>query len=310
MIVIFLASTIIAASNESIEAAHSIAQAKINLIEIQERQIPTSNANESYQEALQLYDAQMALEELHKKARFDLIMEYTANVAEIKKVAFNAQDELNIFVRVFKSSNQSMNLSAMFNDYEAILQSFEEERFEDTINLIEEGYATLSEVQSSQTTFNIFYASTTKNIKDFFATQWKTILIIIGAIFLFLLLFWNTLLRLKIRSELHTLIIRRKSLKELIKKLQSDYFTHKNIPASSYQIKLKKFESMILDINRQIPLLKEDMVKIETKKTPTYLPKDKMKKSLPSGTRAKKQIRRSKINKPSKNYTSHRRKQN
>jgi len=265
IIAILLIPTIIAVSNESIEALQLINQAEKDIIEMQERQISVNNANESYQEALQLYSAQMALEKLRKTSRFNLVVQYTTDITEIKKIAFRAQDELNIFIKVFGSANQSMDLSSMFNDYNLVLLSFEEERFKDTIKLIEEGYDTLSEVQSSQTKLNIFYTSTAKTLQNFFKTQWKTILILIGTVLMFLFIFQSSLSRFRIRVELHNLILRKKSIKGLIKKLQSDYFVRQNLPTYSYHIKLKKFESMILDIDRQIPLLKEDMVKLGEK---------------------------------------------
>lgn len=288
IIIIFLIPTILAVSNESVETSQLIDQAKQDLIEMQERQISVNRINESYQEALQLYDAQMALEKLHKEAKFDLIIEYTANIAEIKKTAFRAQDELNIFIEVFNSVNQSINLSSMFDDYSAIILSFKEERFEDTIELIEEGYNILSEIQSSQTALNLFYVSTTRTLKNFFRTQWKTITFVTSTVLLLLFIFWNTLSRFKIRINLQNFILQKKSIKRLIKQLQSNYFIHKNISTSSYNIKLNKFESMILDINRQIPLLKEDMVKLKGKrKVAVRLPKEKKK-----AVKGKKSLRR------------------
>lgn len=280
MFLIFMAPVVLAASNESIEASGLINQAKEDLMEMQEREILTNRANESYQEALQLYDAQMALERLHRNARFNLIIEYTTNVAEIKEMAFKAQDELNVFVKVFDSANKSMNISSIFDDYNTVVLSFEEERFEDTIKLIEAGYITLSEIQSSQTTINLFYSSTTKTLKNFFKTQWKTLTFVTIGILLFFFLFWNALSRFKIHINLQNLIIQKKSIRGLIKKLQSDYFIHQNISASAYNIRLKKFESMILDIDRQIPLLREDIIKLNGKgRAMVYLAGDKVKKT-------------------------------
>lgn len=269
IILLLLTPVILAGSNESIEASEFIAQAKQDLIEMQDRQISTNRANESYQEALQLYDAQMALERLHKNAKFDLIKRYTTEVTEIKRIAFEAQDELTVFIEVFDSANQSADLSSMFDDYNAVILSFNEERFEDTIKLIEGGYDKLSEVQSSQTTINLFYTSTTKTLKNFFKTQWKTIILVISVILLFLFLFWKAISRIKLHLDLQNLRIQKESIKKLLKKLQSDYFIHKNISASSYNIKLKKFGSMILDIDRQIPLLRESAIKLKEKEKAT-----------------------------------------
>jgi len=60
------------------------------------------------------------------------------------------------------------NLSAMQDDYNAIILSFNQERFEDTLTLINKGYDDISNIQSSQTAVNAIYLATSRSVKDFF----------------------------------------------------------------------------------------------------------------------------------------------
>ncbi len=262
MAIILLSSMVLAANNNSTVAFKSLEQARQDLTELQARHIPTSRANESYQEALQLYSAQMALEKLNEDANFGLVIKYANDVGKIKKIAIKADDELGVFKEVFASANKSTNLSSMYDDYDTIILSFNQERFEDTSKLIDTGYNTLSRVQSSQTTLNLFYASTTQTIEIFFRTHWKIISAISGGIIFLLLVFRSAISKLGARRKLRNLAIQKETLGKLIKKLQTDYFIRKSISASSYRIRLKKFENMILDINRQIPMVRENIVKL------------------------------------------------
>ena len=57
---------------------------------------------------------------------------------------------------------------------------FDEERFEETITLVDEGYKRLSEIEASQTTVRLFYSTTTKTLKTFFIENWKKLTIFIN----------------------------------------------------------------------------------------------------------------------------------
>ncbi len=252
----------LSASNESIQASELVAQARQDIIEMQARNISVVRVNESYQDAFQLYSAQKALENTGKRAKYDLVIEYAVHVNDIKKSAFKADDELRIFLEAYDSSAEKINLSEMDEDYNAIIVSFKEERFEDTLELIDIGYERLSEVQSSQTAVRLFYSTTSRTLKNFFINNWLKLVIGIVVVITFLIIFKKALSKfLLVRKEKY-LSLQKNVLNSLIKELQKNYFKTKKTSEVEYRVKLKKFKEMILDINRQIPLLKEEMVKL------------------------------------------------
>ena len=51
-----------------------------------------------------------------------------------------------------------------------------------------------------------------------------------------------------------------------MKKLQSGYFKTKNISETEYYSKTDRFKEMVRDIDRQIPLLKEQLISVEKEK--------------------------------------------
>lgn len=253
-------------SNESIQVKKLISQAEKDIKEMFERNISINRVNETYQEAIQLYSAQLALEEKGSKANYKLVTEYASKISSVKKIALEANDELKIFNETFENTEKEANLSEMQDEYNQIIISFNEERFEDTLELIKKGYERISEIQSSQTAVKMVYLSTTKTIKDFFTRQGLKIAII-GIIALFLLLiFWNTLTKIRMRIKLNNLIIQKKAVNGLIKDMQTNYFKTKKISESEYKIKLKKYEELIRDIDRQIMVLKEEIFKVNKKK--------------------------------------------
>jgi hypothetical protein len=253
-------------SNESIQAKESLAQAEKDIFEMMEKNISINRVNETYQEALQLYSAQFALEEKGSKANYKLIIEYVSEIGSIKENALEANDELKIFVETYQDAEKTTNLSEMQDDYNNILASFQDERFEDTPTLINQGYDRISEIQSSQTALNSFYLATSSTIKNFFRENWLRILIILSLTLFFVLIFWNNLKKLRMRMKFNHLMTQKKALNTLIQNMQKSYFKTKKLSETEYTIKLKKFKELIRDIDRQIMVLKEEMFKVKKKR--------------------------------------------
>ena len=253
-------------SNESIQAKEALAQAERDIFEMIDKNISINRVNETYQEALQLYSAQSALEEKGSKANYKLIIEYASKISSIKKTALEANDNLKIFIETFEEAEKDTNFSGMQEEYNQVIISFDEERFEDTLKLINQGYDRISEIQSSQTALNSFYLATSKTIKNFFKENWLRIIIILSLTLFFVLIFWNNLKKLRMRMKFNHLMTQKKAVNTLIQNMQKSYFKTKKLSETEYDIKLKKFKELIRDIDRQIMVLKEEVFKQKIKK--------------------------------------------
>jgi hypothetical protein len=224
--------------------------------------------NDTYQKAYQVYQAQVSLEEKNKKGDYTIVLSYSQEMQNIAKTAFKANDEIKIFEEAYKDTT-SEKISELAQDYADLEQAynkiklaFQEERFEDSLTLIDEGYAKLSEVQSKQTTARLLYSATTRTLKNFIQTNWKIILTFLVVIILILIVFQTAIRQYLIKKKINNLYIRKDTLNSLVKKLQNDYFKTKKISETEYHVKTDKFKEMIRDIDRQIPLLKEDLAKV------------------------------------------------
>jgi len=248
-------------SNESIQARESLDLAEDGIFEMVEQGVPTARVNETYQEALQLYSAQLALEAKRGRAKYNLILDYTEDINSIKEDALEANDELKIFKETFEDVSKDTNFSEMQEEYDQVIISFKEERFEDTLELIDEGYNRISEIQSSQTTTRLFYSSVSQTIKNFFVNNWITIVVVLLIIIVLILIFWNTLKRLRMRMRFNHLVIQKGAINNLMKGMQKGYFKTRKVSGTDYKIKLKKFKELIRNIDRQLMVLKEEKFK-------------------------------------------------
>jgi hypothetical protein len=230
-----------------------------------ERGIPTQRVNETYLEAQEYYEDQVLLERLGRKSRYDLVLESSNIILKLKELSFLASDELSVFLETYEEVSGEVDLSGMDEEYNQILISFEEERFEEVFDLIENGYGLLSEIQSSQATSNIFYDVTTRNLKKIFIENWKLILSILIILLILFFIFHRSITIWYSQRKLRHLQVKKHSVNLLIKNLQNSYFKKKDIPSSEYHVKLKVFKEMLIDIDRQIPLFKKKSSQLSKK---------------------------------------------
>jgi len=253
-------------SNESLTAKDSLIQSEKDIFDMVNRNISIKRVNETYQEAWQFYTAQFALDEKGGRANYDLVMKYTLDISNIKKFAIEANDELKIFNENYGDVKKETNLSDMDQEYNQIILSFKEERFEDTLVLIKKGYDKISEIQSSQTAVNAVYSATAKTLKNFFIKNWLRIIIIIFILLVVFIIFHSALNKLMTRIRLNNLIVQKRAIKGLIKDIQESYFKKRSMSEAEYTIKLKKYEELTRDIDRQIMILKEEIFKLSKAK--------------------------------------------
>jgi hypothetical protein len=258
-------SNVVALSEQASNASVSLSVAKSDIDDVLSRGLSVSRMNESYFEALQIYDAQLNLEKLNRKTNYEIVLKYTSDIRIIKENELLAKDELDVFINEYASMNNSLDLSEMNELYNNILKSFSEERFEDTLKLIPEGYDSLTSIQSSQTALNVFYSATSSSIKNFFYNNWIKLVVIFSLIFLFWIFFHTPIRRWNVRRKINSLEVRKNTLKSLMKNLQKQYFESKKISEQEYVVKMKSFDDLLLDITRQILLLKEEIDKQEIK---------------------------------------------
>lgn len=277
-------------SEESIAAKSNLNLANDSIQEMNQREIPTKRVQEIYEEANQLYASKILLEMDGRKANYDLVNKYCSQILEISEIALITKDEFLIFNDEYKIAKEDSDLTDFEEDYTKINNSFYEERFEDTRNLIKEGYITISRIQSEQTKARAFYLSTTKTLENFFKENWEKLLIILFSAMIIGLIIRKSLTIYFLKRKLKYLDLQEQSLKRLIKLAQKEYFRTKNISSLEYNIKINKYGSMIRDISRQRMVIREELYKRKNaKEIEKGIQKEKPEKQIQKNQNSKKQ---------------------
>jgi membrane protein insertase Oxa1/YidC/SpoIIIJ len=226
-----------------------------------------NKVNDTIREAKNFYDNQVSLMEKQKNSDFSKVLAYCEKIIQIQEDALKASYELASLLKFYNISLSSrMNTSTADLIILEINNEIRDERYENVPALIDNAYSEISKIQASQTTLGIFYKSTTRNIRTFLYKNWKWLSILIVVLIILYLVFKKRIMIYFIKKKMYYLEIRKNTLKELVMQTQKGYFQDNKISEGTYAIKTKKYAELIRDIDRQIPLLKEEIASLGSRK--------------------------------------------
>lgn len=222
--------------------------------------------NDSLRKAEDIYIAQL---EKEKKgtADFSLVIDYCKKIKEIKKNALLARDEFESLLKFYNETvSQDINSTEILKLFDQIKKEIVNERYENALEMIKNAYDRIEKIEAEYSTLKVYYRATANVIRLFIEDNWIYIVSVCLLLAIIILIFHKQIAKARIRREIKKLNLRKNILKDLIKKTQREYFEEGKISESTYKIRIKKFGTMINDIDRKIPLLIEELAKLEKKK--------------------------------------------
>ncbi len=233
------------------------------MFEMQEDGFNIVRMNDTLKAARQIYEGQMNIK-TESLRDFTLIDSYMEEIDSLKAQGYITKDEITYVYGIYddiKLENPQIDLTDAETIIEEMQFGFDSERYDEAYDLAKEAYSKLVEIEGQYTALNLAYKTTTQTLKSFFVNNWMTILIVLVVALILYLIIKNRLRIILIRFKLKKLARESQVLEELIKTTQKDYFENDKMSESTYRIRIKKFSDLMRDINRQIPLLKEELAK-------------------------------------------------
>jgi len=238
--------------------------------EMQNESFNVKSINESLVRAQNTFNAHLVLKEQNKKYDFSLVLPDCETIRAIRENASSSRDELIALMKFYNESYVAgMNTSKIDALIEEIKKEIEDERYGKVKSLIDRGYTEIIEAKSSYTTFNLFMSTTTRGLKSFFFNNWIYIASFFGILIILFIIYKKKISVWLIQRKIERLEIRKKTLRGLIMQTQKDYFQNGKIPEGVYTVRTKKFAELIRNIDRDIPLLREGLARIEKSKRKT-----------------------------------------
>ncbi|OYT35844.1 hypothetical protein B6U91_02350 [Candidatus Pacearchaeota archaeon ex4484_71] len=227
----------------------------------------TERVEDIFEELETVYDAQVILERDNRKNNFSKVIPYCEQIEKIKNKAFDVLFSFQALKEFYSNEDmEGMNTSSINSIINEIQSEIESERYEKVPPLIDAAYLEIGNVKAEYTTLNLIYKTTARGLKHFFMKNGVTLLILFVILLLLYLFYRKTISKWLIKRKIEDLELKRSTLKKLIQKTQKKYFEKGDMSETEYQIRTKNFAELIRDINRQIPLLKESLARLNYKK--------------------------------------------
>jgi len=252
----FTAEDSLTCINESVKIIENMATLNFSIIRL----------NDSLNTARDYYNAQLALQKKGKKPDFLKVDSSCQEIVKVSRLGLDSKDQIQAFLIFYNNSILlGMNTSTIEQIINQMTLEMDSERYEQISGLVDKAYAELSNKRAEYTVLNVFYKNTTRGIKIFLVNNWKLLTGIILVLIIGFIFYRVRIAKWLIMRKITSLEIRKRTIKELIMQTKKDYFQTGKIPEGDYNIKTKKFAELIRDIDRQIPLLKEELIKIDKK---------------------------------------------
>ncbi|MCX6748817.1 MAG: hypothetical protein NT076_04385 [Candidatus Pacearchaeota archaeon] len=244
------------------KAFNCIEESKATMAELEKAKFNIIRVNDSLHKAENLYQAQLVLELQKNNPDFSSVIPHCQEISNIRNQAYKVRDELYSALIFYNETSLKVNMSESDSLLEQINQEIQDERYEQALVLIEELNKEIIELQAQATRLNIFYEATSRGIKQFFMKNWIYIAAIVIILIILYFIYKKRIAKFLIKRKISGLELKKDTLKNLIKKTQYEYFQEGKIAEGIYNIRTKKFAELIRDVERQLPLLQEDLEKI------------------------------------------------
>lgn len=266
IIFLFNAKMVSAERNLTIEeqSAECLSDSQDILNELLEHGFNIERVNDTLKTAYNLYDGQLALKQKNQKYDLSSVLIYCDEIKNIRETAYIARDEYDALSKFYKESfdfEREIDIQSIKIIFDEIENEIESERYEKVPPLVDKAYQEIVDVQAEQTTLKVFYENTARGLKRFFEKNWIFLSSFIVLAVVFYFVYNKAISKWIIRRKIQELKLRRETLKKIIQGAQKDYFQDGKISEGVFNIKTKKIAELIRDLDRQIPMLYEELVK-------------------------------------------------
>jgi|SRR3989338_1713923 len=245
-------------SEEAIAIASQIQEAEAALILMQQQGFPIIRYNDTLLIAKQSYQAQLALEERGDPSDFYIVNQKLEELKDLSKLAAETSDKLKALKQQIELTS-SINLTSVNELYQKAEEAYKSERYEEADDLIAQAHKRIEELESLDTKLKAFYAATSANFISFIKQRWQWILLTIAIMGIIGYPSYKAASIYIIKQKIQHLHQRKDTIKDLIAKSQKEYFEGGQLSESTYKTRIKKYAELLRDINRQIPLLNEEL---------------------------------------------------
>jgi hypothetical protein len=244
------------------ETMSGLAAANASVARMRDAGLPYLRANDLLEIAQQWFDGQTSLELSGASPDYEFSMQKISEILEIEQSSLAVSDDLKVLSVRIQDADKDAGLSGAKLLMADAAQEFRDGRIEESKALINQAYDEVSNAEYQAVHSRTMLESTRRNIETFLEENWRIILALFMLAILLSFLFQKQIRRFIVRARLNSLMHEREVVASMLKTLQRDYFGKKTVSELTYRVKTKKYADIVRNINRQIPLMKEELKRI------------------------------------------------
>lgn len=204
-----------------------------------------------------LLTARRTIEGEKVEANYTLVVEKAREISVRKQKAYEISDSLRALeLRIKDVDVKGLNTTKAKEFYVLAAAAFENENYDEAVELAFQGNKDLSNVEAEATLLRARYDAARGNIISYMEQNARKILLILGIFSLLGFVFYNRLTAAMTRRKLQDMELERGVLTELMKKAQIERFEKGSLPKRAYEVRMGKYRERMLEINRTIPVLR------------------------------------------------------
>ncbi len=276
---IFTALTVSVLSVTYGEVSSELETAEGKLEDMEDNEIPTSEAEKIFEDARDSLESQRYLETMGEEPDYEGVQELVDRLFEKTDNSLRARDELDVLEERLEElkDDETLEISEAEQSYERAVEEFEDQNFESALESVDETYERISEARSAQARVQAYAESRGQNLLEFAASAREdffenpvrysvTGLLILSVFFVLSKIF----IRFRNKRELKKERNKVEALNSLIEDLQTSYYENDDISTMEYKVKFEKFEEMEREAKKKIRSIEK---KLENDSISSFIPK-------------------------------------
>lgn len=226
------------------------------------QQIGETQSEEQKKYAMGLYLAALEAARTEAGENYTKIGENYTKVVEIsdlirdrKEQAYKLMDDLELLELDMNALNRTIaNYSAADYLYEKARTAFQEERYEESRDMINQTYESITTITIESTRLRALLKASKRTIVNFAREHWQGIIITAVVLVILGLYVYDKASFIRLKRKIKDMTIEDSTLMKLMKEAQKDYYQEGEISRKMFDIKMQKYKERKTEIKEQLPV--------------------------------------------------------
>lgn len=249
-----MVSTAAQISNIS-QANQSLQKAEQAIDRMEEIGLSTDRVEDIYSSTSKSFRAQQSLE----NPEYSEVISDSKTVVKLKDKSIRIYDEIQAFNETLRDlgDRAALDLNSTKLAFKAAVEDLRAERYSEADTHLKDARKRLSTARSGLNQAQAYYQARTNEVLQFIRQNTAAVASGGFGFLLFILIGFNELKHLRIRSKVNHLEDKRDVVEELMRDNEKEYYVERNIDERSFEARQRKYSEMMDHVKENLPVYSE-----------------------------------------------------